>query len=387
MNEYQQIDSIEAAMAYILKRILYAIPIIIVLISLVLYYVHDPVKANVLLASIPFFLLLLFLVNKGYLHTSLNILLIVVNLIVTWSCMVGNGIHDIGIIIYPINVLIASLMVTRLNLILFTAMTMGCMIFIVLGDLYGLYQPYPVYVGRWPDVFIMGSLLLMGLVITSSHASKLKQSIKDRIIEGERQIEVGIQIEKNIEEKQQLFREVHHRVKNHISFINSLVDMEAMNQPDIDMVAIRELQSKVVAIARVHDQLYHSDNFDRVQTKSYLDGIISQFAMNYQLAEISIDLKIDDFLMEVNRIIYLGISVHEIVSLLGKFNTSLEHIEFILTNEDGARQLSVILEHTSGLKISDHQEKIKFLNFLSLKLNGKLELIEGKEKSFIEIEF
>ena len=387
MNVNRQIDSTVVAMAYILKRILYAIPIILIIISLVLYYVQDPVKANVLLSSIPFFLLLLYLVNKGYLHTSLNILLVIINLIVTWSCMVGNGIHDIGIIIYPISVLIASLMVTRLNLILFTSMTIGCLTFIVLGELYGLYKPYPVYIGRWPDVFIIGSLLLVGLTITSSHARKLKHSIKDRILEGERQIEVGIQIEKSIEEKQQLFREVHHRLKNHMAFINSLIDMESMVRDDIDSNQALELQNKIVAIARVYDQLYHSDNFNEVSTKNYLDGVISQFAMSYHLADIPFDLKIDDFNMEVSKIIYLGISIHEIISWLFIYRSDIQKISFLLTNEDNARQLTVIVEHTSGIKILKQDEKFEFLQHLSQKLEGNLEITSGEEKSIFEIEF
>ena len=386
MISRQYTDSIEVAMAYILRRILYTIPLIILSISLVLYYVKDPIKANVLLATIPFFLTLLFLVEKGYLHTSLNILLISVNLIDTWSCLVGNGIHDIGIIVFPICVLIASLMLNKLNLVLFTSMTVGCLVFIVVMDLYDIYDPYPVYVGRWADVIIMGALLFLGLLITSSHARKLKDAITERIREGERQIEIGIQIEKSIEEKQELLREVHHRVKNHISFINSVIDIEGMNLPNSDSGAIKELQSKVVAIARVHDQLYHSDDFNLVNTKTYLDAIISQFAMNYQLADKPIDLKIDEFKLDVSRIIYLGLSIHEIISWLSIFKNDIESVSFILTNEDGGNQLTVIADHVIGIQLKS-QEKNEFLHYLAEKLKGKLDILIGEEKSLFEIEF
>jgi hypothetical protein len=387
MKKFDYTNSSEAVVAFMLLRILYFIPVGIVLLALVLISVDAQLKATVIMSSLPLFLSLIYLVRRGFLKTSTYILLGAVNLITTWSCIYGNGIHDIGIIIYPITVLIAVLMLNRMHSFFFVTFTALCLSLVVLGDIYELYEPSQVAVGRWPDVFILSLLLLLGLLITSSHANRLRKATRDRILEEDRQINLGIQIEESLAEKQQLYREVHHRVKNHLAFINSLIDMEVMNQPDLDGAKIRELQSKVVAIARVHDQLYQSDNFDQVKTKTYLEGIISQFAMNYQLADSPIDLKIDDFSMAVNRIIYLGISVHEIISLLGHYRQEIQQLEFILTNEDNARHLSVLIEHAGGIKVISHVEKIEFIQFLTQKLEGKMEIIEGTEKSFIEIEF
>lgn len=387
MKTHQYTDSSDLVMAQILRRILYAVPLIIILLSLVLFYVDAAGKALVILGAIPFFLILLYLLKIGYLRTTLNLFLAFTIMLVTWSCINGNGIHDIGIVIYPISVLVAAIMFTKRNLLYFSAFVACCLSFVVLGDLLDIYKPQPIFVGRWPDVIMIGFLLLIGLIITSSHSNRLKEAIIQRIEEGKRQIELGIQIEQNLEERQQLFREVHHRVKNHLAFINSLIDMESMANEDVDSGQTRELQSKIVAIARVHDQLYQSDNFDLVRTKNYFDGIISQFAMNYQLADAPIDLKIDDFEMEVNRIIYLGISVHEIICWLSLYQKEIQKLTFLLTNEDDARQLTVIIEHEKGVKLSDQGEKLEFLLYLTQKLEGKLELIKGEEKTLYEIEF
>lgn len=387
MKKVDYSDSSDNVMELILKRILLSIPLVVVIITLVLFYVNAGSKAIVFLSSIPLFLILLYLLKLGYLRTTLNIFLVSTNLLVTWSCINGNGIHDVGIVLFPISVLVAAIMFSKRNLLYFSAFVAGCLSFVVLGDLFNIYAPNPTSVGRWPDVIIIGFLLLIGLIITSSHSNRLKDAINQRIEEGKRQIELGIQIEENIEERQQLFREVHHRVKNHMAFINSLIDMESMVKEDIDTNQTRELQSKIVAIARVHDQLYHSDNFNQVSTKNYLDGIISQFAMNYQIADAPIDLKIDDFEMEVTRIIYLGISIHEIIAWLSIYQKEILKMEFLLTNEDNARQLTVIVDHESGIILSKQEEKLEFLQYLTQKLEGKLELTSGEEKSLFEIEF
>ncbi len=383
-HTYNALDSI---VAEIIRKVLINAPLAIIGIALVLYAVGDPFKSIVLIAIIPVFLFLFLLLRAGHLRTTINILLILVNLVVTWSCTTGNGIHDIGIVMFPISVLIAALLLRPTNLIAFVIFSTTCLTFLVIGEKTGFYTPYDPYTGRFADVIILGLLLLIGLVTTSSLTKRLKQSMKQRVEEGEAQRETRLQIEQNLEEKHELFREVHHRVKNHLAFINSLIDLETMTNPELDRTKIRELQSKVVAVARVHDQLYHSDKYETVGTKRYLEGIISQFMMTYQLIETLTDMKIDDFELEVGKVIYLGISIHEIISLISLYAGTSKKVEFILTKGNKKVHLTIIFDHHSNQRITDQTEKMELLQFLAGKLNGRLEVVSGEKKALFELEF
>lgn len=380
-------STLDAAIAEIIQKVLLFAPIAILGIALALYWVNDPMKALVLLALIPLFLALLVLVKRGYLRITINLLLILVNLLVTWSCTTGNGLHDIGIVMYPICVLIAALLMTPKNLIGFGVFTGLCLAYLVAGEAYGWYTPYAVYVGRLADVIILGLLLLTGMVTTSNLAKRLSVTMTQRVAEGDAQRELKAQLESSLEQKHELFREVHHRVKNHLAFINSLIDLETMNNPQLDRVKIRELQSRVVAVARVHDQLYHSDKYETVATKRYLEGIISQFMMTYQLQDTHTDLKIDDFEMAVDKVIYLGISIHEIISLIAIYAGTSKRVEYILTKGNKKVHLTIIFDHHSNKRITDQTEKIELLQFLANKINGKLEVVSGEKKALFELEF
>jgi two-component sensor histidine kinase len=362
-------------------------PLAILGIALALYTVGDPFKSVVLISIIPIFPILYLILRAGHLRATINTLLVLVNIVVTWSCTTGNGIHDIGIVMFPISVLIAALLLRPTNLIAFVIFSTACLAFLVVGEKTGVYAPYDPYAGRFADVIILGLLLLIGLVTTSSLTKRLKQTMKQRVIEGEVQRETRLKMEQNLEEKHELFREVHHRVKNHLAFINSLIDLETMTHPELDRTKIRELQSKVVAVARVHDQLYHSDKYETVGTKRYLEGIISQFMMTYQLIETLTDMKIDDFELEVGKVIYLGISIHEIISLISLYAGTSKKVEFILTKGTKKTHLTIIFDHHSNQRITDQTEKMELLQFLAGKLNGKLEVVSGEKKALFELEF
>lgn len=347
----------------------------------------DLVKAAIVLAVVPYLGLILWIMYRGRLRITILLLTVSILILTTWSCTTGNGIHDIGIIVYPIAMLFGCLLLRPLDIWLLAAITAGCLIFLTAGEIYGWYEPIAPVASRAAYVVVMGLILVSGLLTISSVASNLKFATARALAEIEIQKNLARDMQTNLNEKTDLFREVHHRIKNHLAFINSLIDLQTMTHPDLDRQFIRELQGRVIAVARVHDQLYHTDDYNAVDTRKYLEGVVSQFMMSYHLTETLPDLKIDDFKMPVDTIIYLGIGIHEIIRTLAVQGLSPHKVEFILTKATRKTHLTVIFDHASGKRLAADDASLNILKLLAGKLGGKLDVIGGERKALIEMEF
>ena len=111
---------------------------------------------------------------------------------------------------------------------------------------------------------------------------KLEKKMLDLKREVVRRKEAEEKIKKSLEEKQLLLREIHHRVKNNLQIISSMLDMRAMrtnNQQIIDY--FEDARSKIYTMAIIHEQLYESEAFDGIDmgrhTHQLLDHISGIF--------------------------------------------------------------------------------------------------------------
>jgi len=84
-----------------------------------------------------------------------------------------------------------------------------------------------------------------------------------------------ISIQKSLEEKEILLKEIHHRVKNNLSLIMSLINLQSSMLPDnINPLIFEDLKQRVYTISLVHERLYRSKNLSSVDLKSYLIDLI-----------------------------------------------------------------------------------------------------------------
>ncbi len=90
------------------------------------------------------------------------------------------------------------------------------------------------------------------------------------------------QLRAMLEEKQLLLRELHHRVKNNLQMVDSLLDLQADRVHDAQAAALlRDSQHRIRAMSLVHRQLYMSDNFARVDFQEFLNALLPALAEAY----------------------------------------------------------------------------------------------------------
>lgn len=154
-----------------------------------------------------------------------------------------------------------------------------------------------------PGVFTLSRLAVLRLL-----ASQAAISIENASLE---------EVEALLEEKDALLHEVHHRVKNNLQLISSLLNLQAARAEDRS-TAERFLDSRnrVRSMAMVHENLYRAGNFARIDMASHIRNLCAHLSRVYELSQlnVSLDVLVDDVQLDMNRAVACGMIVNELVS-------------------------------------------------------------------------
>ncbi|MFT7156697.1 MAG: two-component sensor histidine kinase [Parvicella sp.] len=144
----------------------------------------------------------------------------------------------------------------------------------------------------------------------------------------------------SIEEKETLIKEVHHRVKNNLQIIKSLVRLQKNNVQDSTTKSIlSEFELRVSSMALVHESLYKSDDLSKVNINAYYEKLIYSLIEAYSVSQsIETNMNIDVVSLELDTLIPLGLLTNEIISNALKYGLKgqekgLLTINFYLKND------------------------------------------------------
>jgi len=119
------------------------------------------------------------------------------------------------------------------------------------------------------------------------------------------------------EEKELLLKEVHHRVKNNLQIVHSLLNMQSRQvDNDIALKVIAESKSRVMAMAIIHKILYESEDLSTIDVKKYVNSLSDNIKRIYISDEIVIVLNIDiqDVFLDIDKAIPVGLILNELLS-------------------------------------------------------------------------
>lgn len=199
------------------------------------------------------------------------------------------------------------------------------------------------------------------------------------------------EIMKQKEDKEILLKEIHHRVKNNMQVIVSLLNIHADYIKDPESLALLEdSKSRIKSMALIHEKLYETRNFARVNISEYLDSLVDDLVDTYGVdTEVVLDKKIEADSFGFDTIIPLGLLLNEIVSnsLKYAFQGRKEgKIHFHLQPE-GKRFVLLIGDDGIGLnrELFDNPGKtlgVDLIRILVEQLNGTIELLDGPGTNF-----
>ena len=147
-------------------------------------------------------------------------------------------------------------------------------------------------------------------------------------------------IKASLNEKELLLKEIHHRVKNNMQIISSLLSLQRRYTEDEEaMKVLMESQNRVKTMAMIHENLYQSTNFTHIQFDDYIERLVNDMFYSYNIKTNQIELSLDIQKVQLNieTAVPCGLIISELVSnslkyafpngRKGKIHISLKQID------------------------------------------------------------
>ncbi len=124
------------------------------------------------------------------------------------------------------------------------------------------------------------------------------------------------QIKASLKEKETLLHEIHHRVKNNLTVVSSLLGLQAKNINDKRLTAaLMDSQNRVQSMSTIHETLYQSDNLSAVDMKTYLSNLAGAVAQNYSIgSRVNLKIKAESIIIGAKQASPIGLIVNELIT-------------------------------------------------------------------------
>lgn len=231
--------------------------------------------------------------------------------------------------------------------------------------------------GDYVPVFLSISLIksdtneILGVVCVGSDITDIKEA-EDKI-------------KSSLKEKELLLQEVHHRVKNNLQIISSLLNLQASYINDEkDLEIFKDSQSRVKSMAFIHEQLYKSSDFTNINFNNYIHNLLAYLSYSHNLdpEKIKMNINVENITLDINTAIPCGLIINELVTNSIKYafpsgRSGTINIELYSDYED--EYVLIVGDDGIGLPVDiDFKNTdslgLQLVNSLSKQLEGYIEL-------------
>ncbi|MEL6987660.1 MAG: histidine kinase dimerization/phosphoacceptor domain -containing protein, partial [Bacteroidota bacterium] len=160
-----------------------------------------------------------------------------------------------------------------------------------------------------------GILAISGLLLTIisflyfRNRSRKKANV---VLQGKNEI-----IAKSLAEKEILLKEIHHRVKNNLQIVSSMLNLQTrhVDHPQV-MEAIMDSRNRVKSMAMIHQNLYRENNLEGIYISTYLHNLCSSLFHSYKVdkAQVKFNSDIDTIQLDIDTLIPIGLIVNELIT-------------------------------------------------------------------------
>ncbi len=196
-----------------------------------------------------------------------------------------------------------------------------------------------------------------------------------------------------VEERNTLLKEIHHRVKNNLQIISSLLNLQMRHLKNEEAKsALAEGRNRVRSIALIHQNLYQEMNFKEIQTEKYIESLLSNIQSTFKNNDITLEVVVDEMLLEEEVMTQLGLVINEAVTNAYKHaftKGETGKIELRFTNLSDALLL-VIKDNGKGLPNGFKLGKsptfgLQLIQDFSTRLKAKFELKSTDSGTLLEL--
>ena len=197
----------------------------------------------------------------------------------------------------------------------------------------------------------------------------------------------------SLAEKEALLKEIHHRVKNNLQIIASLLDLQSefLDQADTKAVLV-EMKTRVRSIASIHELLYTAADFSRIEFRRFVDKLVQDvIVVHHQPAsQVGVEIEAELALLQMTQAVPCGLMINELLTnaLKHAFPEGRQgHIKISFRSNETHWRLEVS-DDGVGLSADINPESVNSMGFqliqlLVQQLNGGLTVVRDHGTQFV----
>lgn len=221
-----------------------------------------------------------------------------------------------------------------------------------------------------------GHQYILGVItdITENKNQQILLQKKNKEIEEQR---------KNVET---LLQEIHHRVKNNMQIVSSLLSMQMYQFEDESIhEAFINCKNRIISMANVHEILYKSNNFAHINFEHYLDNLLENIKGSYHVGdEVKFDVDVLSIFLNIEKAVPLGLIINEIITNAIKHGKTEEETPLnikIKMHCEGEKCTLHIGDDGKGINVKNPAKGmgLELIELLSDQLNATCEQVESEK--------
>ncbi|KYC41064.1 hypothetical protein WA1_23390 [Scytonema hofmannii PCC 7110] len=191
-------------------------------------------------------------------------------------------------------------------------------------------------------------------------------------------------IQRSLKEKEVLLKEIHHRVKNNLGIVSSLLQMQCRRTQDLQVTPILlDSQNRIASIALVHEKLYRSEDLTNINFAQYIPDLVTHLFDSYNIrsSHIKLHFQVEDVGLDIESAIPCGLIVNELISNALKYAFPNKQTGEIIVKlyEDEHHLILIVRDNGVGLPVEFDKKKTKTLGInliqgLVKQLRGSIEI-------------
>jgi PAS domain S-box-containing protein len=208
------------------------------------------------------------------------------------------------------------------------------------------------------------------------------------------QKKVAAQIQASLEEKEVLLKEIHHRVKNNLQIVCSLLELQSQCSRDAQVIAMfKESQTRIRAMSLVHEILYQSNDLGNLNFSEYIQEISLNLCISYGYSSKNLQIQShpETIFINLDTAIQCGLILNELLTNAFKYafiDKQYAKIKIELCRLDLGKMLLVVEDNGIGLPANFNFENTQTLGWqviraLARKLKGELKIVSEKGTKII----
>lgn len=232
--------------------------------------------------------------------------------------------------------------------------------------------------------------------VISKHREELKQKVEERTQELKETIvklrKSNDEIKQSNIEKETLLREIHHRVKNNLQIVTSLLNLSSRNVMDNEVIEIfKDCQNRIKSMAVIHEQLYRKGNLSKIDAQKYIREIGDELFESFNAKNrILVDYQLEELFFDVETSVPFGLILNEIIvnSLKHAFPMGKGAITISLVQKDNIAKLFV-RDNGCGFDVNSSTESIglELIETLTEQMDGHITLSSSATGTSVIISF